>query len=97
MSDKHDNKSFPVYNTDKEAEDFVTHADLSDYDFSAFQKMSSLINSEYANKDAQVNLRLPQSQLDQVKQAAQTIGMPYTRLIRQFIDHGIQNLSDKRI
>ncbi len=81
-------KPFPVHKTDAEAEKFVDEADLSEYDFSNFKPISL----ELRKKNARLELRLPEEQLHAVKQAAKQLGIPYTRLIRQFIDQGMKAL-----
>ncbi len=47
---------------------------------------------EYLNKDARMEVRLPRDQLDALKEAARQQGVPYTRLVRQFIDQGMRSL-----
>ncbi len=47
-------KKFPKFKTDKDAENFVDAADLSEYDFSEFKPMSF----EFEPKDKAVTLRL---------------------------------------
>jgi predicted DNA binding CopG/RHH family protein len=75
-------KPFPDFKTDKEAEDFVDTADLSEYDFSGFRP----VRFEFDKKTAQLNMRLPQSLLDAVKQRAEARGIPYTRFIREAVE-----------
>ena len=81
-------KRFPVHKTDEEAEKFVDEADLSEYDFSDFKP----IQFEFQKKSARLELRIPQAQLDALKAAAKQKGIPYTRLVRQFIDQGMRSL-----
>ena len=75
-------KSFPVLKTDKEAEDFVRNADLSEYDFSGFKPMKF----EFANKTARINMRLPENLLERIKIIAEQRDIPYTRFIRQILE-----------
>ena len=75
-------KSFPVLKTDKEAEDFVRDADLSEYDFSGFKPMKF----EFANKTARINMRLPENLLERIKIIAEQRDIPYTRFIRQILE-----------
>ncbi len=82
-------KKFPSHKTDEEAERFVDEADLSDYDFSGFKPAQF----EFKKKSARLELRLPDEQLAALKQAAKKQGIPYTRLVHQFIDQGMQGLS----
>lgn len=79
-------KPLPHHLTDAEAEAFTDDADLSDYDLSGFKP----VQFEFEKKDARVQLRLPEEQLAALKQAAARRGIPYTRLVRQFIDQGLQ-------
>ena len=48
---------------------------------------------EFAKKDARMELRLPPDQLIALKAAAQKMGIPYTRLVRQFIAEGLMKKS----
>ena len=86
--DKKKLKKFPVLKTDEEAEKFTDEADLSEYDFSEFKS----IQFEFQKKSARLELRLPEEQLKAVKRAAKQRGIPYTRLVRQFIDQGMRQL-----
>ena len=52
-----------------------------------------LAQFEFMKKSARLELRLPDEQLAALKQAAKKQGIPYTRLVRQFIDQGMQGLS----
>jgi|GEM_PF-4228712 len=38
--EKRSRKPFPIFKTDKEAEDFVANADLTEYDFSGFKQVT---------------------------------------------------------
>ena len=51
MKDKQNLKTLPKLMTDKQAEDFVAQADLSEYDFSGFKSMKF----EFASKLADIN------------------------------------------
>jgi predicted DNA binding CopG/RHH family protein len=82
-------KKLPVLLTDEEAERFVDEADLTDYDLSGFKPMQF----EFAKKDARLELRLPPDQLTALKAAAQKMGIPHTRLVRQFITEGLMKKS----
>ena len=78
-------KPFPDFKSDKEAEDFVAEADLTEYDFSDFK----LVQFEFHPKNERVNMRLPRSLLDAVKAKAATQGVPYQRFIRQTLEHAV--------
>ena len=78
------NKKVPELRTDEEAEAFLAQ-DLSDLDYAQFKPMQF----EFAKKEAQLNMRLPQPLLDAVKDRAKAHGMPYTRYIRQLLERDI--------
>jgi predicted DNA binding CopG/RHH family protein len=73
--------------TDKEIESFIEQ-DLSDLDFSQFKPY----RFEFENKDARINMRLPQRQLDAVKAEAKRRGIPYQRLMRELLQTGLETL-----
>ena len=87
MSDKKGRKlkPFPRFETDEEAERFVETADLSEYDFSGFKPM----RFEFEPKSAQINMRVPQSLLDALKERARRRGIPYTRFIRELMEREV--------
>jgi len=91
MSDKKKLKNLPRLKTDKQAEDFVDSADLSEYDLSGFKPM----NFEFENKSATISMRLPKSQLAAVKAEARKRGMPYQRFMREMIQRGMQALHSR--
>ena len=82
-------KPLPILHTDKEAEDFVANADLTQYDLSHRISLSEL---ELRLKDASIHLRLPQGQLDQIKSEAERRGIPYQRFMRELIQRGMSTL-----
>lgn len=77
-------REVPVLRTDEEAEAFLMQ-DLSNLDFSKFKQM----HFEFAKKEAQVNMRVPQPLLDAVKDKAKAVGLPYTRYIRMLMERDI--------
>lgn len=77
-------RSVPVLRTDEEAEAFLMQ-DLSDLDFSQFKR----VHFEFAKKEAQVNMRVPQPLLDAVKDKAKAQGIPYTRYIRMLMERDV--------
>jgi predicted DNA binding CopG/RHH family protein len=77
-------RKVPKMTTDGEAEAFLNR-DLSDLDFSQFKP----VTFEFQNKAAQLNMRVPQSLLDAVKDRAKAQGIPYTRFIRQLMEHAV--------
>lgn len=83
-------KKLPIHKTDKEAEDFVDNADLSEYDLSGFKPLSSF---EFAQKkDARLQTRIASDQLKLLKAEAEKQNIPYTRLARLLIEQGIRNM-----
>ena len=78
-------KPFPRFDTDEEAERFVETADLSEYDFSGFKP----VRFEFEPKAAQINMRVPQSLLDALKERARHRGIPYTRFIRELMEREV--------
>ena len=81
-------KRLPVLLTDSDAEQFTDEADLTEYDLSGFVPA----DFEFQPKKARLELRLPQEQLDAVKREAKARGIPYTRLVRQFIEQGMRSI-----
>jgi predicted DNA binding CopG/RHH family protein len=86
MSDKDKLRELPPLLSDDEAEKFTEEADLSEYDLSGFKP----VRFEYLHKDARMEVRLPRDQLEALKKAAKQQGIPYTRLVRRFIDEGMR-------
>jgi predicted DNA binding CopG/RHH family protein len=68
--------------TDEEADAFLEQ-DLSDLDFSQFKP----VRFEFEAKAARLNMRLPAALLDAVKSRAKARGVPYTRFIREVLEH----------
>jgi predicted DNA binding CopG/RHH family protein len=79
-------KKFPVLRTDKEAEDFVATADLTEYDMSDMVPM----RFELRPKDKSVSLRLPEKLLAAVRSRAKRAGIPYQRFIRMALEQAVQ-------
>ncbi len=78
-------KPIPTFNTDQEAETFVATADLTDYDLSGGQ----MVRFELRPKDKSINLRLPESLLNEVRHHAERAGMPYQRFIRMALEQAV--------
>jgi len=72
--------------SDKEAEEFVAAADLTDYDLSNMR----MVRFEFQPKSERVNMRLPRPLLDAVKATAAKAGIPYQRFIRQTLEMAVQ-------
>ncbi|MGV8854630.1 MAG: CopG family antitoxin [Devosia sp.] len=77
-------RKVPHFETDEEAAAFLEQ-DLSDLDFSQFKPHKF----EFSPKAAQLNMRLPEALLEAVKSKAKAQGIPYTRYIRQLLEHDI--------
>ncbi len=82
---KTDLKPLPTFKTDREAEDFVDNADLSEYDLSGGRVM----RFELRRKDKQINIRLPEDMLDAIKAKARERDVPYQRFIREAIEKAL--------
>jgi predicted DNA binding CopG/RHH family protein len=79
-------KTIPTFKTDKEAEDFVGTADLTEYDLSG----GEIVRFELRPKDKSVHLRLPNQLLEAVRSRAKRAGMPYQRFIRMALERAVQ-------
>ena len=77
-------KKVPKLKTDKAAEKFLEQ-DLSDLDFSQFKP----VRFEFEKKEGHINMRVPKSLLEAVKRSAKQRGIPYTRFIREIIEHEV--------
>jgi predicted DNA binding CopG/RHH family protein len=74
----------PQLTTDQAAEAFLDQ-DLSDLDFTQFKAF----RFELREKDARVNMRLPQALLDSLKARAKAERIPYQRLMRDLLERGL--------
>lgn len=74
----------PHITTDEEAEAFLDE-DLSGLHFTQFKP----VRFELREKDARVNMRLPQGLLDSLKARAQAQKIPYQRLMRDLLEQGL--------
>tara|TARA_R110002073_G_scaffold78785_2_gene189734 strand:- start:187 stop:429 length:243 start_codon:yes stop_codon:yes gene_type:complete len=77
--------------TDAEAEAFLDQ-DLSDLDFDQFKPAPF----EFAKKSARVSMRLPEGLLAAVKAEASRRGIPYQRLIREWLERGLRSSASDR-
>lgn len=82
-------KPIPSFQSDKDAEEFVEQADLTEYDLSGFKPMKF----EFAKKEATLNLRVPSSLLQAVKAKAASQGIPYTRYVRMILEEDLRHHS----
>ena len=76
-------KKLPKLQTGEEAEEFVADADLTEYDLSQLRT----VLFEFQPKTERVNMRLPKTLLDAVKESAAKACVPYQRFIRQVPSH----------
>jgi predicted DNA binding CopG/RHH family protein len=81
-------KNFKELKTDQDAIDEVESIDLSEYDLGEFKP----VTFEFQKKSARLELRIPEEQLAVLKELAKEQGIPHTRLVRQFIEQGLQAL-----
>ena len=79
-------KKLPRFRNDKEAEEFVDKADLTEYDLSEMQP----VGFEFQPKSERVNMRLPRQLLDAVRSSAAKAGVPYQRFIRQALEEAVE-------
>ncbi len=80
-------KKLPTLKSDAEAEAFVAHADLSQYDLTGMVP----VRFELKRKDKSVNLRLPAQLLEAVQARAKRVGMPYQRFIRMALERALHD------
>ena len=80
-------KRIPTFRTDREAQEFVAKADLTDYDLSGGQ----VVRFELKPKNASVNLRLPEQLLEAVRKRAKRVGVPYQRFIRMALERALHD------
>jgi len=77
-------KKVPRLKTDRQAEAFLAQ-DLSNLDFSQFKPA----RFEFEKKEEQINMRVPKPLLAAVKARAKARGIPYTRFIRETLEHAV--------
>ena len=78
-------KKFPIFKSDKEAEDFVANSDLTEYDMSGFKR----VHFEFEPKSLAVNIRLPEGLYAVVKKKAAREGIKTQRFIRRALERAI--------
>lgn len=81
-------KYWPSLKSDEEAERFVAEADLTEYDWSKMKP----VHFEFEQKNAVVNMRLPERQLAEIKRLAEERGIKYQRFMRELLSRGMQTL-----
>ena len=82
-------KPWPTLRSDEEAEAFVEQADLSDYDWS----LAEPVHHEFEDKSARVTMRIPESQLENIKAEAARRGVKYQRFMRELMERGLRSLN----
>jgi len=80
-------KTFPRFSSDKEAEDFVESADLSEYNFTDFKG----VHFERNDKLTHVDLRLPAQLFTVLSRKAAAEGISTTDFIQQLIQRDLEN------
>ena len=80
-------KKLPTLTSDKEAEEFVANADLTEFDLSGM----TVMRFELKPKNKSVNLRLPEQLLTTVRNRAKRIGIPYQRFIRMALENAVRD------
>ena len=79
-------KKLPLLRSDKEAEDFVRTADLTEYDLSGMRSF----RFEFQTKTERINMRVPRQLLEAVRASASKAGIPYQRFIRQVLEEAVR-------
>jgi predicted DNA binding CopG/RHH family protein len=79
-------KKLPRFKSDREAEEFVEKANLTEYDLSGMRPT----RFEFQPKSERVNMRLPLQLLEAVRASAARAGVPYQRFIRQALEDAVQ-------
>lgn len=79
MNDGIERKPLPDFVSDQDAEDFVEHADLADYDLSGFKTT----RFQFAPSEETVTIRLPAPLLAALRAKAESTGLSYDRLVEQ--------------
>jgi predicted DNA binding CopG/RHH family protein len=80
------NKKIPHFQSDEEAEAFVAE-DISDYITAENFKR---VRFEFLPKDTKINMRLPLSLLENIKQVAEKQGISYQKYIRMTLEQATQ-------
>ena len=71
--------------SDKEAEDFVDNADLTQFDLAGFKPAKF----EFMPKSERVNMRFPTELLNAIRAKAAAQGMPYQKSIRAALERAV--------
>lgn len=84
-------KPWPKNKTHDDVDTFVASADLSEYDWGTPEP----VTHEFEDKSARVTMRMPESQLAQIKAEAENRGMKYQKFMRVLMERGLQTLSPR--
>ena len=84
-----DGKPLSVHRTDDAARAFADTADLSEYDLSGFIPVSFHMEK----KDARLEMRISQTELEALKAEARRRGIPHSRLACSIIEQGLRHLA----
>jgi predicted DNA binding CopG/RHH family protein len=91
MNDTSKPKDWPSLPSDQAAADFLETADLSEFDWSKAEP----ITMEHRKKNGQLNVRMPEDELSQVRAAAESQGIPLSRFVRLMITRGMQSIAPR--
>ena len=76
-------KKLPRFKSDREAENFVADADLTEYDLLGFVPMAEFLKSaEAVRKDKTISLKLPLRLHDDAQAVAKAMNMPTQKFVR---------------
>jgi predicted DNA binding CopG/RHH family protein len=82
-------KKKPVFKLDKEEKDFSDSFDKGEWqsvkNITKEKSKARAASASYQKKDARINIRLSQADLDQIKQKAAFEGLPYQTLIASIL------------
>ena len=84
-------KPWPKLKTHDEVDEFIATADLSEYDWG----QPEAVSHEFEDKSARVTMRMPKSQLAQIKAEAEQRGMKYQKFMRVLMERGLQSLTPR--
>lgn len=79
----------PEFKNEDEERDFWDKIDISEYFEPSDFKKVAFPNLKRTKR--LISIRLPESLLEQVKQEAQKLAVPYQNLIQQYIHKGLQS------
>jgi predicted DNA binding CopG/RHH family protein len=80
----------PKFNDEDEEREFWDTIDITEYADPSDFKRFMLAKLVKAHKTKPVTLRLPESVIEEAKEEARHLDIPYQRLIRQYITDGLK-------